>query len=430
MPAAQDASEYDSGCGGDLTPRWEQPSARQRRRREESRYRLQRMLQECPCALRPGEAEESVSADWSMEAVPDEASTRDTCDLEAEASDALPSPLTPSSPPSPGTASLCTIDSEYGDGLYVSPRLVEQLRRLSEAKMLARLRKSFRSKKDKRPPTENGNTVTQGGPKMGIFMFVDNPMYLSPEVKKEARVVSAHASDDKPKNTWYVGNPMYTSPEPQPRNCGAEERQRALCEKENLRNTRLANTVRQNPTGRRPLANLWLQSNPCYESPEAKAAPPKDDTYLTPIVPARRTTITLQDDPDILDAQKFLDHEYCTIPGDDSDSWVTHSSASRSSGSPTARRSLAFGTQRRDPTTPSRIWRETGKNQHSTPCKAQGSLEKGAKLLATRQHRTPRAVKRGRRASGQVSVGVLVCWFHVSVCWLLWRRLSACLCPL
>ncbi|XP_050702250.1 uncharacterized protein LOC126988248 isoform X2 [Eriocheir sinensis] len=400
LPATQDASEYDSGCGGDLTPRWEQPSARQRRRREESRYRLQRMLQECPCAQHPGEAEESVSADWSMEAVPDEASTRDPCDLEAEVSDALPTPPSLPSPPSPDTASLCTIDSDYGEGLYVSPRLVEQLRRLSEAKMLARLRKSFRSKKEKRPPTENGTTKGQGGPKMGIFMFVDNPMYLSPEVKKEARVVSAHGADDKAKNSWYVGNPMYTSPEPHSRNCGPEERQRALCEKENLRNARLANAVRQNPAGRRPLANLWLQSNPCYESPEAKAPAPDDATYLTPIVPARRSATILKDDPDILDAQKFLDHEYCTIPGDDSDSWVTHSSASRSSDSPTARRTLAFGLPRRDPITPSRIWRETGKNQHSTPCKAQGSLEKGAGL-GSRQHRTPRAVKRGRRGAAQ-----------------------------
>ncbi|KAK8383107.1 hypothetical protein O3P69_011550 [Scylla paramamosain] len=394
--ATQDVSECDSGCGGDLTPRWDQTSARQRRRREESHYRLQRMLEECPCSLRHGEAEESVSADWSMEAVPDEVSTRDPCDLEAEGSDAVPSPSSLPSPPSPDAVSLCTIDSDYGDGIYVSPRLVEQLRRLTEAKMLARLRKSFRGKKEKRP-SENVPTKTSGAPKVGIFMFVDNPMYLSPEVKKEARVVSAHASD-KSKSAWYVGNPMYTSPEPHRRDSVPEERQRALCEKENLRNTRLANVVRQNPTGRKPLANLWLQSNPCYESPEAKASTAEDDTYLTPI--AVRRPATLADDPNILDVQKFLDHEYCTIPGDDSDSWVTHSSGSRDSDSPAARRSLAFGAPRRDPTTPSRIWRETGKNQHSTPRKPQGSLEKGA-TLGTRQHRTPRAVKRGRRGVSQ-----------------------------
>ena len=400
VPATQDVSECDSGCSGDLTPRWDQPSARQQRRGEESRYRLQRMLEECPCSLHPGEAEESVSADWSMEAVPDEASTRDTRDLEAEGSDGVPSPSSLPSPPSPDAVSLCTLDSDYGDGIYVSPRLVEQLRRLTEAKMLARLRKSFRSKKEKRP-SENGSTKVPGSSKMGIFMFVDNPMYLSPEVKKEARVVSAQAPE-KTKNSWYVGNPMYTSPDPHRRDCAPEERQRALCEKENLRNARLANVVRQNPAGRKPLANLWLQSNPCYESPEAKASSAADDdTYLVPI-PVRRNA-ALEHDPNILDVQKFLDHEYCTIPGDDSDSWVTHSTASRASDSPTARRSLAFGLPRRDPATPSRIWRETGKNQHSTPRKHQGSLEKGV-TLGTRQHRTPRAVKRGRRGVSQVSV--------------------------
>lgn len=430
--ARPDVSQCLSECGVDSTlllGELECLTARQKRRQEESSYRLQRMLQDCTSPLSENEAEESVSADWSMEAVLDEVSTLDHQDLDTN-SDPLDSP---GSPDSQDFISVCTLDSEYGDGIYLSPKLCEKIKQVSEDRMLARLRKSFRSKKEKR--STNSNTTAP--PKVGILMFVDNPMYLSPEVEKEAKIVSAQSKNKN--SVWYVGNPMYNSPETDKlRNMNYDMRQKVICEKENLRNSRLAKVVCQNIDNRKPLANIWLQSNPCYESPDAKQPEKKltngktlpgtvNDTYLTPIpvkhpknfVP--RPTILpptrLADDKDILDPQKFLDHEYCTIPGDESDSWVSQSTTSRRSDSPVARRSLEFGLSKgkkgtkasKISTTPSRIWRQTGKNQHSTPQKYQDTLEKNLDSgvpLGTRSHRTPRAVKRGKKTkdANQVSV--------------------------
>ncbi|KAG7164558.1 hypothetical protein Hamer_G022657 [Homarus americanus] len=422
-----DVSQWRSGCGVDLTVPsevCERLTARQKRRQEESSYRLQRMLQDCTQPPLGNEPDGSVSADWSMEAVLDEVSTQDHYDLDAEICDTLDSP---DSPDSQDVISLCTLDSDYADSIYLSPKLCEKIKQVSEEKMLARLRKSFRSKKEKRATTSTNTTdppKTSTMPsKVGILMFVDNPMYLSPEVKKEAKIVSAQNN-----SVWYVGNPMYNSPEPNKlRTMNYEMRQKVLCEKENLRNSRLAKVVCQNISSRKPLSNIWLQSNPCYESPDTKNTEMKlnnlkisggslDDTYLTPIpvkhpknfVPRPTVVPRLEDDKDILDRQKFLDHEYCTIPGDESDSWVSQSTTSRKSDSPVARRSLEFGLNKgkkstkvsKAPITPSRIWRQTGKNQHSTPRKYQGTLEKNLDSgapLGTRVHRTPRSVKRGKK---------------------------------
>ncbi|XP_066956029.1 uncharacterized protein [Macrobrachium rosenbergii] len=446
-------SQCASGCGGDSTvltlDNSSQLTSRQQRRQEESSYRLQRMLQDRSRSPQETEQDESVSADWSMEAVLDEASTFEHHDLDAENSDL------PESPESQESISLYALGSEFADSIYISPKLCEKIKEVSEEKMLARLRKSFRSKKEKAPPG-SGPVVINGTsgsskPKVGILMFVDNPMYLSPEVKKEAKVVSSQQQN----SVWYVGNPMYNSPDPNKlRNLNYDAKQKAICEKENQRNARLAKVVCQNNNLRKPLGSLWLQSNPCYYSPDVKnhlssnpntkhssstinsnnnnnnnnntnnpnPAPKTyvrekpDDHYLTPIsvkhpknfVP-KPSAVPLDklNDGDILDLQKFIDHEYCTIPGDESDSWVSQST-SRKSDSPVARRTLEFGATKKQreektakkPITPSRIWRQTGKNQHSTPRKYQGTLEKNldtGAALGTRAHRTPRAVKRGKK---------------------------------
>ncbi|XP_064101580.1 uncharacterized protein LOC135212112 [Macrobrachium nipponense] len=449
-------SQCASGCGGDSTvltlDNSSQLTSRQQRRQEESSYRLQRMLQDRSRSPQETEQDESVSADWSMEAVLDEASTFEHHDLDPENSDL------PESPESQESISLYALGSEFADSIYISPQLCEKIKEVSEEKMLARLRKSFRSKKEKAPPGHGpvviNNNSGSSKPKVGILMFVDNPMYLSPEVKKEAKVVSAQQQG----SVWYVGNPMYNSPGPDKlRNLNYDAKQKAICEKENQRNARLAKAVCQNNNLRKPLGSLWLQSNPCYYSPDVKnhlssntnnklsnnnnndnktnnpTSVPKtyvrekpDDHYLTPIsvkhpknfLP-KPSAVPLDklNDGDILDLQKFIDHEYCTIPGDESDSWVSQST-SRKSDSPVARRTLEFGAikkQREEkaakkPITPSRIWRQTGKNQHSTPRKYQGTLEKNldtGAALGTRAHRTPRAVKRGKktRETAQVFPG-------------------------
>nr|XP_053632941.1 uncharacterized protein LOC128688914 [Cherax quadricarinatus] len=405
----------------------DQLTTRQKRRQEESSYRLQRMIQDCAQPPQETDADESVSADWSMEAVVHEVSIRDHQDLDGEISFTLGCP---DSPDSQDVISLCTLDSDYADSIYLGRELCEKIKQISEDKMLARLRKSFRSKKDKRctnPTSDVEPPITSAPPKVGILMFVDNPMYLSPEVKKEAKIVSAQNNDHN--NLWYVGNPMYNSPEPNKlRNFNYDTRQKFLCEKENIRNTRLANVVSQNVNNRKPLSSIWHQSNPCYESPEAKTSHVKmnnlrisasnsDDTYLTPIPvkharnyvprPTIVSSAKLADDKDILDRQKFLDHEYCTIPGDDSDSWVSQSTTSRKSDSPVARRSLEFSAKNKKTNkaikaslTPSRMWRQTSKTQHSTPRKYQGTLEKNLDSgmpLGTRTHRTLRTVKRGKK---------------------------------
>ncbi|XP_037781086.1 uncharacterized protein LOC119577575 [Penaeus monodon] len=442
--ARPDLSQCVSGCGDSESQdgSFKDPlTARQQRRREESSYRLQRMLQDNAQPLVEDEPEESVSADWSMEALLDEYSTFDHQDLDEE--------LSEGAPPSPDSVadsiSLCTLDSDAADNVFLSPKLVEKIKQVSEEKMLARLRKSFRSKKGKGAPAAATTAPADApvAPKVGIFMFVDNPMYLSPDVKKEVKFVRPHIAkneDEGRNNVWYVGNPMYHSPEPSKvRNVNYEVRQKVLCEKENMRNSRIAKVVCQNNNNRKPLANIWLQSNPCYESPDIKtlqakqtgaahrlAAKAHESTYLTPIpvkpprdfaprptvVPAPNPVPQDDDDDDILDHQKFLDHEYCTIPGDESDSWVTQSTASRKSDSPLARRSLEFGAScktpkgkkgvrvARSPVTPSRLWRQTTRTQHSTPRKYQGTLEKNLDTgapLGTRSHRTPRAVKRGKK---------------------------------
>ncbi|XP_068214419.1 uncharacterized protein [Palaemon carinicauda] len=440
-----DLSQCVSGCGGDSTiltlDNASQLTARQQRRREESSYRLQRMLQDRSRSPQEHEQDESVSADWSMEAVLDEASTFEHHDLDIENNDSSESP-----PESQDAISLYTLGSEFADSIYISPKLCEKIKEVSEEKMLARLRKSFRSKKEK--ASTNGqitNDNNSAKPKVGILMFVDNPMYLSPEVKKEAKVVSSQQQN----SVWYVGNPMYNSPDPSKlRNLNYDTKQRVICEKENQRNARLAKVICQNNNLRKPLGSLWLQSNPCYYSPDVKnpsSSNPNnknsssvnnnnnnnianqvqrtfvrekpDDHYLTPIsvkptkdVVPRPSVVPLDElcDGDILDLQKFIDHEYCTIPGDESDSWVSQST-SRKSDSPVARRTLEFGSTKkpkddrnpRKSVTPSRIWRQTGKNQHSTPRKYQGTLEKSldaGATLGTRVHRTPRAVKRGKKS--------------------------------
>ncbi|KAK3856556.1 hypothetical protein Pcinc_037127, partial [Petrolisthes cinctipes] len=507
------------GCSGSgLTDR-------QQRRQEESCYRLQRLLQDWPRHHQPNQdSDHSVSADWSMEAVNDEFSSSDLKDIEGEEGNDAPfdSPVAPrDSPDSHDSVSLCTLDSDLTDGIYLSPRLLEKIKQVSEEKMLARLRRSFRSKKEKRTPATDQPTPTvapAAPPRVGILMFVDNPMYLSPEVKKEARIVSSGSNNNnnnnvnnnknKESSVWYVGNPMYTSPADGSAPLSNEARQRAMCEKENQRNSRLAKKVTGQTTStstlanRKPLSSIWLQSNPCYESPDVKkphnnnsnnnnkdckvtylkpqnSKPVLQNTkisrsnslynhntrlttttnthlqeatnrgnsegaYLTPI-PVKHTKHFMprptvpppprpppEGDPDILDQQKFLDHEYCTIPGDESDSWATQSSSKKSEESPIARRSLEFSClmkggsktssanrsisskslATKGPTTPSRIWRQTGKNQHSTPRKTtyQGTLEKvlldSAAPLGTRQHRTPRAVKRGRKSTAALSAAL------------------------
>ncbi|XP_069173026.1 uncharacterized protein [Procambarus clarkii] len=429
-PSCEDTPQLDSSpcgseCCADLTvlPGACDLTARQRRRQEESTFRLQHMLRDCAQPLRANDSEDSVSADWSMEAVLNEVSTIDHQDLDAEISDPLDFP---DSPDCQDVISLCTLDSDYADSIFISPKLCQKIQQVSEEKMLARLRKSFRGKKDKRSGNEVDKPKTTAPAKVGILMFVDNPMYLSPEVKKEAKIVSAQNNEN---SVWYVGNPMYNSPEPNKlRNVNYDIRQKVLCEKENLRNSRLAKVVCQSATNRKPLSSIWHQSNPCYESPDTKKLEVKlsnlkassgnlDDTYLTPIpvkhpknfVPRPTVVVpaSLAADKDILDAQKFLDHEYCTIPGDESDSWVSQSTTSRRSESPSARRSLEFGANQsktrgtRPLNTPSRMWRQTAKNQHSTPRKYQGTLEKNLNSgapLGTRGLKTPRTVKRGKKS--------------------------------
>ncbi|XP_071534787.1 uncharacterized protein [Panulirus ornatus] len=203
--ARPDVSQCVSNCGVDSTlPSGEGDSltARQKRRQEESSYRLQRMLQDCTTPSLENEADDSVSADWSMEAILDEVSTLDHQDLLDTISDPLDSP---GSPDSQDIISVCTLDGEYGDNIYLSPKLCEKIKQVSEDRMLARLRKSFRSKREKR--SANPNTTT-APPKVGILMFVDNPMYLSPEVKKEAKIVSAQTKSEN--SVWYVGTQCIT----------------------------------------------------------------------------------------------------------------------------------------------------------------------------------------------------------------------------
>ncbi|CAL4100771.1 unnamed protein product, partial [Meganyctiphanes norvegica] len=430
-------------------------TVRQQRRQEESSYRLLRMLQDCPGnnSLHNEPEDSTASADWSMEAMIDQ----DTCftqqdlDEHIECSNThlqqegtVPSPV---SPVSQDTISLCTLDSELADGIYLSPSLCDKIKQVSEEKMLARLRRSFRGKKGQNAVNNENKEQQQHkipAKTMGIVMFVENPMYLSPEIKKEAKIVNKDSD-----NTWYVSNPMYNSPEiNKVKNINKEIQYKVQCEKENLKNAHLAKVVAQSKTHRKPLGNIWMQSNPCYESPEVKKLQSKTyvkrdnrqelhrarcdallqkelNHYLTPIhanrprgiepLPTVMSLDVLANDKEILDVNKFLDHEYCTIPGDDSDSWITASTSSKNSSSPIARRELQFDGQvkktpkttsfvrpraspRKLPVTPSRMWRETGKNVHSTPRKYQGTLEKNLDAtMGTRARRTPRAVKRGNK---------------------------------
>lgn len=378
-------------------------SDKQLQRQEESSYRLLRLFQDCPLdCIVESDDEEWDSGEWSLQATIDENSSRDPEILEISADSNSPN--------------IVHHHNEAGinySGIIVSPKVSEALESVYDDKMLARFRKSFRKKDKDKVEHKVG----------GIFMFVENPMYLSPEVKKEAKVISSMCGNNK----WYFGNPTYSSPElskNRVRTFTKAHTENNQCEKENIKNLRLAAEAPMSPRADTGNARL-LQCNPCYDSPDnVKAGVQplshrRDNNYLEPINFNLATTTPTSpvkvSTKEVLEEslEKFIDHEYCTIPGDEeSDSWVTQSSGSQQTDSPSFRRSASETDYRRksnnssNVVTPSRIWRE------NSSCKAQPIYSNEVMNTTQRSNdnesrqsvRTPRSVKRSSKIRDQVSV--------------------------
>lgn len=450
VPRLQPLGKH-AGVRDPESPRREVQTEQQRLRQAESLFRLQHLLDQTPSPPTPEER------DWSLEAVIDESQNEFDSPSSSKSG-------AESSEDCQDTFSVCTLDSDLADSVYIGPKLCDKIRQVSEDKMLAKLRRSFR-KKDKCVP------------KVGIFMFVDNPMYVSPEAKKEAKIVTFTPSkrkksflfkSDKNKpdkendalngssgtTYWYVGNPIYNSPAEfkQPKSSSVSLHT-AQCEKENIINYQAAKSISNGlkpSQSRVPLKDIWIQANPCYESPGVKNggiySPPKrridspkkanakkplpplppavkerENHYLTPILSKK----TVPYHEDILDLQKYIDHEYCTIPGEEPDSWVSHLSAlsKRSPETPNAKRNLNFGgkgvhgeghktraaskdvwtakpskeggnrTKKSPSIASSRIWREgSGRSLPSTPKERRD----GHPCFGDRGYKTPRSIKRGK----------------------------------
>ncbi|XP_047741581.1 uncharacterized protein LOC125179552 [Hyalella azteca] len=274
-------------------------------RQEESSYRLLRLFQDCSIdEVIESDDEDFDSGEWSMHATLDENSTRDPALLDL-------------------SCAMLNVDvmrdPEKLDSATVS--VIEKLRAISDDKMLAKFRKSFR-RKDKDKVDNN----------LSMFMFVDNPMYLSPEIKKEAKVVNSGFGG----TSWFFSNPTYSSPniiKSKVRSYTRPLSDSVQCEKENIKNLMLAQASSE-PIWHQssaPKVSL-LQSNPCYQYSNAMRVSSSDDTQET--LPGLAFS---QED---INGDNILEHEYCTIPGDEeSDSWITQSSGSQqANSSPSSKR--------------------------------------------------------------------------------------------
>ena len=398
---------------------------KQLQREEESSYRLLRLFQDSPldCIVESEDEEIWNSGEWSMQATIDENSSRDPHILDI--SNILTEKLDDSS--------VNISSKEIGEDFVASESMLQKLKEVADDKMLAKLRKSFRKKEKVQS-------------KLGNSMFVDNPMYLSPEVKKEAKVISSGNGC----SNWYFNNPTYSSPDMpkhRVRTYTKSHSDTMQCEKENIKNLRIAINGAQN-TDKSMLNGpvSTLQCNPCYDSPDIKRTSyPITYKRISKCVEAvnhnlinslnsRHTTHSAchsKAQPDsgnhTHNGDKFLDHEYCTIPGDEeSDSWITQSSGSQCLDSPSAKRNADVSHPRtpacnfkkknfnaRDSLTPSRMWREEsvkckgvvgqscrGSKGHSQQCA--GQVTSGASSPEYQNVRTPRTVKSTNRIRDQV----------------------------
>ena len=302
-------------------------------RQEESSYRLLRLFQDCPLdSIEESEDEiEWLSVEWSMQAALDENSSRDPNVLDLNGSS--------SSDSSNGVRD--SVESS-GDEIISSPCILNKISKVSEEKMLAKFRKSFRRKdKDKIDPQVN------------MFLFVDNPMYLSPEVKKEAKVIPSK------NNNWCVNNPTYTSPNVNNQKVRtfvkSKDNIKSQCEQENLKNLCLAQSENNSERLVNRNKSISMQANPCYDSPgllknrsQSVSSSKSDCTYLAPWATNLQYRTIMNHahsvvSNDITDMEKYADHEYCTIAGDEeSDSWITQSSGSHHPSSPSSKRILQF----------------------------------------------------------------------------------------
>ena len=396
-------------------------SDKQLQRQEESSYRILRLFQECPLdCIVESEDEDWDCTEWSMQATIDENSTRDPAVLEI--SDSVNSL---------DVSVECKVNCLKYSDIVVSPKVLAELKNISDEKMLAKFRQSFR-RKDK-------NKVEQKV--SSIFMFVENPMYLSPEEKKEAKVISSMCNNN---HNWFVNNPTYSSPEVLKTKVRTYTRSYAdnfQCEKENIKNLRLADGGIKTPTT--ATANFrYLQCNPCYDSAEKTklfrcptVSYRKDTSYLEPINGNIFDNKLSQTKPadnqaDVNNGNaSFIDHEYCTIAGDEeSDSWITQSSGSQQPGSPSMNRSFfelqQYTTQQylteyrkrnvlsKESVTPSRMWREQQTSTNITTrsttqvygnvplCNESAALSTSA---AAPLPQTPRSLRKLNKLRDQVS---------------------------
>ncbi|KAF2357983.1 hypothetical protein FHG87_011261 [Trinorchestia longiramus] len=273
-------------------------------RQEESSYRLLRLFQDCSLDYEvESDREDWDSGEWSMLATLDENSTRDPALLDL----------------SVALTNEVMKDPQILDSATASA--INKLKFLSDDKMLAKLRKSFRRKDKEKIDPKAGKR----------FMFVDNPMYLSPEIKKEAKVISSGGCG----SSLFFSNPTYSSPEIMKNRVRSYTRPRSdstQCENENRKNLILAQASSKPLLHPKVLQNTcMMQCNPCYQYPK----PARVNTCV-----AKQDTLPgLALSQEDINGDNILEHEYCTIPGDESDSWITQSSGSQqTNSSPSSKR--------------------------------------------------------------------------------------------